>query len=90
MNELGLTRESIRELVVQVVKETVERKFQSMDHDGSWKELIDRTFRDKYNGSNWGEVDIVIKTAAKNEAEKFFREHLKITLNENLSTIPNS
>lgn len=83
MNELGLTRESVRQDVVKIVTDTVERFINAPDFQGRLVSIIEA----KVAGAmqRYGNADVLkkfVETQVSNEAaaqvRELVREHLSV------------
>jgi hypothetical protein len=85
MNELGLTRESIREEVEKIVEKTVDSFIQSDKFQISLERAIQKAFKTRYRYSS-GEEEIKqaiqseVKQIVKIVAEKFVGQNFKINV----------
>jgi hypothetical protein len=89
MNELGLTRESIRAEVEKIVRETVEKKLKEMvafdSIDFIVEQAVSREFDNMARKVPWEKnvVRSLIEDASKDAAEAFVEENIKISCREN-------
>ena len=85
MNEMGLTRESVREEMQKIVAQEAAKAVATMVNEGHLGKMVSEEFK-KLLTMGWGNggrsrVEEIVVTAAKAQAEKFVTEHfsLKVT-----------
>ena len=85
MNELGLSREAVREELKAIVRETAEKHFETLVSNGRLREALvaaatqiirDEQQRRTYNNTP-AMIDLV-RIAAKEAAEKFVQEYKRM------------
>lgn len=83
MNEMGLTRESVRELVEKIVTETVDRHMSALVSSGKLDRIVEYAFQRKYRDPKNGYADFrsLVSSAAADAAKKFVAESLIISPN---------
>lgn len=82
MNELGLTRESIREEADKIVASAVEKHVTNLMNQGFLERIVTAKFDALVRGTSaWGpdKVTQIVVEAAKKETEKFVRDHLRLS-----------
>lgn len=80
MNELGLTRESIREVVREIVTDTVEKHLRNMTSQSEMERIIRDKVNEVVKDNRWEKDtmrDLIIHVA-RTEIEKFVASHIKI------------
>ncbi len=79
MNEMGLTRESVREMVDNIVKETVDKHIASLEDSGKLGRITEEAFQRKYRDPKNGYADFksLVSGAAAEAARKFVAENLR-------------
>ena len=83
MNELGLTRDSIREVIEKIVTETVDKHMASLESSGRLNIIVENAFRRKYkNPNSLDSFATLVTNAAQESARKFVRDNVHISLNE--------
>lgn len=83
MNELGLTRESVREAMMEIVEDVVCKHLTKIVGDGTLNRLVVSDALTKhYRGSDgkWITIEEEIAEAARNAAEVFVKEHVRFIL----------
>lgn len=80
MNELGLTRESVRQLSEQIVTKTVETYMSGLISSGGLDKIVEEAFRSQYRDPKNQYIGFseTLKQAAKEAADKFVRERVII------------
>lgn len=78
MNELGLTRESIRAMVEEIVIDTVTRHMSAIEDGGRLQTIITDVFEKNYNTpkNRYERFRDLVSAAAKEAAAKFVAEKL--------------
>jgi len=81
MNELGLTRESIRDMVEKIVTDAVNKKMESLESSGGLNRIVEDAFVRKYHDDkrHFEKFGDVLRNAASKAAEKFIEDHVKIS-----------
>lgn len=77
MNELGLTRESVRTMVEDIVKETLDRKIETMIAEGYLQKMVDQSINKVCANSQWDTAaiqTIISKAAGTAIQEKMFQD----------------
>lgn len=84
MNELGLTRESVRQTMEQIVKETIERHMTTLEESGQLDRIIEGAFERKYKDPKmgYGNFQSLVTDAARAAAHKFVVENVSISLKD--------
>jgi hypothetical protein len=80
MNEMGLTRESIKELAEKIVLETVDKHMESLEKSGKLTTIMREAFDAQYRGKD-GHYDTfgrLMRDEAAKSAREFVKEHIKI------------
>lgn len=82
MNELGFTRESVREEMRAIVEAEAKKEMTRLVSQGHLEQLVSREFERLTKGSNWSQTTIhnLITAAAKKEAEAFIKDHLRFVV----------
>jgi len=81
MNELGLTRESIREEASKIIRETIAQHMKNLEHQGVIKELVEREFRIIINGNGNKHRDSIkdmCRDAIVESVEKYIAGNLRV------------
>jgi hypothetical protein len=81
MNEMGLTRENVRDMVERIVTETVDKHMASLASSGKLGRIVEDAFQRKYRDPNNGYSDfkILVSSAAAEAAKKFVAESVVIS-----------
>lgn len=82
MNELGLTRESIRQLTVEIVTECVVKYIDNMEKSGHFQQIVEKAFDNKYrsNVTHYENFRHVLYVAAEHAARDFVNKNISIKL----------
>jgi hypothetical protein len=80
MNELGLTRESIRQLTTEVVTEVVVKYMDNMEKSGNLQRIVEMAFDKKYRDPNsyYGNFKSVLHRAAEKAANEFIEKNISL------------
>lgn len=84
MNELGLSRESVRKIVEEIVVKTVDSHMDSLESSGRLNKIIEAAFNDRYRSYKFNDskytypFDGILCKAAENAAAKFVEENLSM------------
>ena len=82
MNELGLTRESVRGIMEDIIEATVAKHINSLQSNGFISDIVRREIERmaKCNGSTFRHESIhsLIKSEAKNQIEEFVKNKIRI------------
>ncbi len=83
MNEMGLSREVVREMVEKIVTETVDKHMSSLVSSGKLSRIVEDAFQRKYRDPKNGYADFksLVSSAAADAAKKFVAESLVISPN---------
>jgi ribosomal protein L22 len=83
MNEMGLSREVVREMVEKIVTETVDKHMSSLVNSGRLDRIVEDAFQRKYRDPKNGYADFkgLVASAAADAAKKFVAESLVISPN---------
>jgi hypothetical protein len=89
MNELGLTRESIREEMQKIVTETVERTFNSTQMQSLIRSIIEAKIQTAINPYRYasGDLEKIVKAEVEKEARKQVVDLIKGRMVVNLSLV---
>lgn len=73
MNELGLTRDSVRKIAEDIVTKTVDRHMESLVSSGKLNQITEEAFQRKYRDPKYGyaEFKSLISEAAAKAAKQF-------------------
>jgi len=58
MNELGLTREAVRQEMVEIVRDTVDKKFNHMLAEGTFLDVLTEVVRQQFIVPRYGQDSI--------------------------------
>lgn len=80
MNELGLTRESIREEAAIIIRECVAKELSRLSGNGALEKMLHEEFRKLCSNHQWDSNSIrgMVLAASRVEVEKFVRANLRI------------
>ena len=79
MNELGLTRESIRQLTTEVVTEVVVKYMDNMEKSGRLQQIVEMAFDKKYRDPDgYRNFKGIISLAAEKAAIDFVSKNISI------------
>jgi hypothetical protein len=81
MNELGLTRESVREAMMKIVEDVVSKHLTKIMKDGTLDRIIGTELAKQYHraGSKWTALDKQIRAAVRSAADTFVEKNVHIT-----------
>lgn len=84
MNEMGLTRESVREMAERIVTETVDKHMSSLVSSGTLDRIVEAAFQRKYCDPKNGYANFrnLVSNAAVEAARKFVEDSLVISPND--------
>jgi hypothetical protein len=79
MNELGLTREVIREMMAEIIQVEAVKVANAMICQGHLERIVTNCFRDIVKGNGYGTTSLrdMVAAAAKTEATDFVKKHLR-------------
>lgn len=86
MNELGLTREVVREEMRKIVEAEAAKVTASLVSQGHLERIVREKFDEVAKGNQWSHrapIIAIVEAAAKAEAEKFVRENLRFVTPNN-------
>lgn len=90
MNELGLTREVVREEMRKIVEAEAAKVTASLVSQGHLERFVREKFNEVARGNQWSQrapILAIVEQAAKAEAEKFVRDNLRfVTPNVKVSS----
>lgn len=79
MNELGLTRDAVRQITEEVVAQVAERKVEALLQEGKLEEMVMRAVAKQMRKSAYGDpLEQVISQAILTAAKDYIREHVTI------------
>ncbi|EIQ01113.1 hypothetical protein OpiT1DRAFT_05681 [Opitutaceae bacterium TAV1] len=81
MNELGLSRESVRQLVEQIVTETVNKHMTTLETSGALARITEDAFHRLYRDPKTGYANFksLVQDAAMTAAKVFVGENIRIS-----------
>jgi len=81
MNEMGLTRELVREQTLSIVRTEVEKYMARLVSEGALERLVAEEFKKMVIKDSWNRtrIETLVVEAAKKEAEAFVMKHIQFT-----------